>query len=177
MCAQGDITKGCKYAHTSQSFQKLEDTPKAFRRHTALLTPWPWLSNFQNWKTTSLLLLLKTLVWAGKMAQQGEELSAKPGNLSLIPQTHRVEGEDEVLKVVLTSTHIRMLMNKNTHTSRHDLCTHTMTYLCSWIYIHTYTSCPDLCTHVCVLTNTHTRKHTQIRIFKSLTLSHSLWNC
>ena len=38
---------------------------------------------------------------AGKMAQWMRVLTTKPGNLSSIPRTHMVEGENRLLQVVL----------------------------------------------------------------------------
>lgn len=43
----------------------------------------------------------ETVIWAAKMAQWLKVLAAQPDSLSVITRTHRVEGENGFLHVVL----------------------------------------------------------------------------
>ena len=63
---------------------------------------------------------------AGKMAQWMRVLTTKPGNLSSIPRTHMVEGENRLLQVVLWSSHTYRSKLTITHTHTH---THTHTQI------------------------------------------------
>lgn len=44
---------------------------------------------------------LKTEAWVSELAQQMKMPAAKPGNPSLIPKSHLVEGENQFLQAVL----------------------------------------------------------------------------
>lgn len=46
------------------------------------------------------LLIIKNVTKALKMPQQVKVLTAKPGDMSSIPVTHTVEGENGQLKIV-----------------------------------------------------------------------------
>lgn len=48
-----------------------------------------------------MLLVRNTLRTSFKIAQQIKVLAKKPGDLSLIPGTHIVEGENQVHQVIL----------------------------------------------------------------------------
>lgn len=53
---------------------------------------------------------------AGKMAQQGKVLAAKPDSMSSIPRIHKVEGENPLLQL---SSDLHMLAAACTHMHRH----------------------------------------------------------
>lgn len=69
-------------------------------------------------------------MWAGETVQQVKALTSKPDNLSSIPSTHLVEGEDSpqvVLRVLLVQsdtcihTHTHTGMNAHTCTKSNIL--------------------------------------------------------
>lgn len=56
---------------------------------------------------------------AGKMAQQGKVLAAKPDSMGSTPRIHKVEGENPLLLVVLWPPHARCSMH--THAKTHAI--------------------------------------------------------
>lgn len=60
----------------------------------------------EKWETDKEMVNINsTQSWARKMAQRGARFAAKPDNLNLIPETHMVEIETRLPKVVLLPSH------------------------------------------------------------------------
>lgn len=74
-----------------------------------------WGQPSQQCKTLSK----KTKNWGTDMTQQVKELLAKPGDLSLISETHVVEQKPSLPTCLLTSAHIPWHMLTLTHTHKY----------------------------------------------------------
>lgn len=60
----------------------------------------------EKWETDKEMVNINsTQSWAGKMAQGGARFAAKPDTLNLVPETHMVEIETRLPKVVLRPSH------------------------------------------------------------------------